>query len=443
MHPQVLERIRALEQGLKLHERLPPAQQTQLQSVLLGGLLRHAWAYSPFWRERMRAAGLEPGERVGSEALARLPALTRAELQDHFETMRARTPGQPDSLFRTVSTSGSTGRPVRVEQEGAAQMQWQFATARRLDAWHDRDPTRTLAVITDTADAERMGWRPDLTAEGRIGKAVSRNMIAHSPQALWEWLCGQDAAYLLTAPSMARALAELALAAPGKRMALDLVTTFGERLDTRTRDLVRQAFGAEMVGIYGCEEASWIALECPGREGLHLLSSAHILEIVRDDGSACGPGEPGRVLLTALRSHAMPLIRYELGDIAEWAEPPGDGVCACGMTLPRLKEVHGRERSFLRLPDGSLRLARLTGEHWSAVAPVEEFRLVQYADGVVEAFVRCPRKLSAEERRALGAMLHEVLDPSLDILLSEVERIEWPAGWKRQEVTRLDRMRQA
>jgi phenylacetate-CoA ligase len=442
MHPQVLSRILALEQGLKVHERLPPEKQAELQSVLLGQLLRHAHAHSPFWRARLEAAGLRPGERVAPEDLARLPVLTRAELQDDFEGVRARAPGQGPELFRAVATSGSTGRPVRIEQEASAQMQWQFATARRLDAWHGRDPTRILAVITDTEDGERQGWRPDLAAEDCVGKVVSRNMIAHPPGALLDWLAGQHAAYLLTVPSMARALAEAALADAGRKVPLEQIVTFGERLDQRTRALAREAFGARMIGIYGCEEASWIALECPAAEGaLHLLSSAHILEIVRQDGGPCAPGEPGRVLLTPLRSHAMPLVRYELGDIAEWAAEPESGTCACGMALPLIAEVHGRERSFLRLADGSLRLARLTGEHWTQVAPVREFRLVQYADGLVEAFLRCARPLSGDERRGLEAMLHEVLDPSLAILLSEVERIDWPPGWKRHEVMRIDRLR--
>lgn len=440
MQPQVLSRILALEQGLKVHERLSPDEQAELQSVLLGQLLRHAHAYSPFWRARLEAVGLHPTDRVAPEELARLPVLTRAELQDNFDVMRARAPGQAPELFRTVATSGSTGRPVRIEQEAAAQMQWQFATARRLDAWHGRDPTKTLAVITDTEDGERAGWRPDLVAEGRIGRVVSRNMIAHQPDELVAWLAQQDGACLLTVPSMARALAEAAIADRTRKIALEQIVTFGERLDAATRALARKAFGARMIGIYGCEEASWIALECPAVEGgLHLLSSAHVLEIVGEDGRPCAPGEPGRVLLTALRSHAMPLIRYELGDIAEWA--PHTGACACGMSLPLIAEVHGRERSFLRLADGSLKLARLTGEHWARLAPVQEFRLVQYADGLVEAFLRCARPLSEDERRGLEVMLHEVLDPSLHVLLSEVDRIDWPAGWKRHEVMRLDRLR--
>ena len=72
-------------------------------------------------------------------------------------------------------------------------------------------------------------------------------------------------------------------------------------------------------------------------------------------------------------------------------------------------------RSFIRLPNGTTRLARLTGEYWRSLAPVREYRLVQYADGEIEAFVTTERSLLA--------------------------RIEWQARWKRLDVLRVDRFR--
>jgi hypothetical protein len=72
---------------------------------------------------------------------------------------------------------------------------------------------------------------------------------------------------------------------------------------------------------------------------------------------------------------------------------------------------------------------------------VQEYRLVQYRDGLVEAFLRCPRPLTAGERRGLEAMLHRVLDPGLEVVLTETGEIAWPASGKREDVARLDRLR--
>jgi phenylacetate-CoA ligase len=45
-----------------------------------------------------------------------------------------------------------------------------------------------------------------------------------------------------------------------------------------------------------------------------LTHETQYIEILNDEGQAVKPGEEGRVIVTALYNHAMPFIRYELGD---------------------------------------------------------------------------------------------------------------------------------
>ena len=66
-------------------------------------------------------------------------------------------------------------------------------------------------------------------------------------------------------------------------------------------------------------------------------------------GSAAAPGEIGRVVVTPLYNYAMPLIRYELGDMAE----VGSARPACGRGLPSLRRILGRDRNMFRFRDGS------------------------------------------------------------------------------------------
>ena len=86
--------------------------------------------------------------------------------------------------------------------------------------------------------------------------------------------------------------------------------------------------------------------------------------------------------------------------------------------IPVVKEILGRQRSFIHLPDGSTRLARLTGEYWRDIAPVGEYRVVQYADNLVEAFVTSPRPLLPAELEAMKQMLRRVLHADLTILVT-------------------------
>ena len=139
-------------------------------------------------------------------------------------------------------------------------------------------------------------------------------------------------------------------------------------------------------------------------------------------------------------AHHQPLqprhaaIRYEIGDIAEM----GEG-CDCGTNLPVISRILGRERSFIQLPDGSLRLARLTGEHWRQHAPIREYRVVQYKDGIVEAIIVPERPLSAQETANLKSMLAETLGHPFPIVITETEAIHWQSRWKRHDVMRLNR----
>ncbi|MEJ2122903.1 MAG: hypothetical protein P8Z76_19830, partial [Alphaproteobacteria bacterium] len=47
-------------------------------------------------------------------------------------------------------------------------------------------------------------------------------------------------------------------------------------------------------------------------------------------------------------------LRYDIGDVAEWGEP-----CDCGMTLPVIKRLWGRQRHFITHPDGRTSYVKL------------------------------------------------------------------------------------
>jgi phenylacetate-CoA ligase len=71
---------------------------------------------------------------------------------------------------------------------------------------------------------------------------------------------------------------------------------------------------------------------------------------VDDAGAPCPPGQTGRVLVTLLHNPSFPIIRYEIGDLAQWAPPTP---CACGLAWPRLQSVQGRADELLLTQDGT------------------------------------------------------------------------------------------
>ena len=127
------------------------------------------------------------------------------------------------------------------------------------------------------------------------------------------------------------------------------IVTSAEVLEDADRALVERVFGCRVFNRYGCREVSVIASECEARQGLHVMAEGLVIEIETPTGPAA-PGQVGSVLVTDLLNHAMPLIRYRIGDLASWAA----GTCSCGRHLPRFERVAGRVTDFLSGADGRL-----------------------------------------------------------------------------------------
>jgi phenylacetate-CoA ligase len=77
-----------------------------------------------------------------------------------------------------------------------------------------------------------------------------------------------------------------------------------------------------------------MALQCPDHPHYHVLAENCLLELLDAAGR---PARAGRVVVTPLHNFATPLLRYDLGDEAEFGPP-----CACGRALPVLTRISRR-----------------------------------------------------------------------------------------------------
>jgi phenylacetate-CoA ligase len=139
--------------------------------------------------------------------------------------------------------------------------------------------------------------------------------------------------------------------------------------------------------------------------------------------------------VTAVTNVAMPLIRYDTGDVAEAVS----GDCACGRTLPAIGRIRGRYRPLRFAPEGTahrmdLLFNVLRTQKLDALRDLREYQLHQYRDGRFEMRLRTPGALDAR----LAAALREAWDrhageARLDIV--RVESIARIPGQKTQDFT--------
>jgi len=328
---------------------ISPEEIRAVQWRRLRCLLDHAYKQCPYYHDLFERQGLSPGDFTGLEDLRWLPPLEKSTIQEQRERLVARNWPRHD-LIRN-QTGGSTGAPVSFYLSTDRKCSRAAATLRhnRWAGWQVGD--RVAVLWGAPQDRPSNSWRGRLRAAllrepmwldtGNIserGLAAFRvTLLRHRPRIIQ--------AYARAAVLFARYLRSRSLT-PHRPHAL---VTSAEVLEAEDRRLLEDVFGCPVFNRYGCREVSVIASECPAHTGMHIMAEGLYLEIETPNGPAV-PGEMGTIFVTDLLNHAMPLIRYRIGDLGAWAK----GSCPCGRGLPRLERVAGRVTDFLVGVDGRL-----------------------------------------------------------------------------------------
>ena len=412
----------------------PPGKLEAAQLRQLAQLLRHAHDQVPFYRERWAQAGYRPAAALTAEKFAALPLLTRSDLQQNFEALKARTVPAGHGAVSADRTTGSTGTPVKFLKTGLTRFYWQAMTLRD-HLWQRRDFSGVLAVIRSmTEPGAYAGWGPSTDVVLRTGASHVLEVSADVDAQL-DWLAEKNPDYLLTLATNAKALAMRSLERGVKLPRLREVRVFGEMLPSDARELCRRAWNVPLTDSYSSNEVGYMALQCPEQQHYHVPAEVNRIEVLDEQGRPCAPGQVGRVVVTALHNFALPLIRYAIGDYAEVGEP-----CACGRGLPVLRRVLGRSRNMLVLPDGRRHWPSFPSKAWAGIAEIRQLQLVQDAPDHIEARLVLAYELTAEQSQKLTAVLQQCLTYPFPVTLQRVAAIERAPGSKYEDfICRLDR----
>ena len=132
-------------------------------------------------------------------------------------------------------------------------------------------------------------------------------------------MCQYGSEWMIGYGSATAALAEGAMKAEVLPLQLRSIITSGDTLLAGMRSSIEQFFQCQCFDQYGQSEGVCMAQECShGR--MHVIPAAGVIEIVREDGAPCKPGEVGEYCGHRALNEATPLIRYRMEDYAAWAE---------------------------------------------------------------------------------------------------------------------------
>lgn len=122
----------------------------------------------------------------------------------------------------------------------------------------------------------------------------------------------------------------------------------GEKLFSKTRNLIQEVFNCTIANQYGCNEVNSIAYECECGN-LHLMQDCTYTELFYN-GKKALYGEEGDIYVTSMCNYIMPFIRYETGD--RGILYPASS-CSCGNKGDVLKLLTGRNSDWILNSDGS------------------------------------------------------------------------------------------
>jgi phenylacetate-CoA ligase len=411
----------------------PPETMLAFQRTQLMQLLFHAREHVPFYKTRLDPLFRKNGE-IDWSRWHEIPILTRADLRDRRNELLATElpPGHGPSM--AFSTSGSSGIPIAMETTrfwGQANR----AAISRFHKLHGIVPTKSSASFSSSPKSSELRTSEYLSKakKGRSpGEVVAaRELVLNRSLAesrKLDILQAEGVDYIFDIPNNVEVLA-IANLSRKNPVRLEALMFHGQGVTLEQRNLFRESFGARSLSIYSSEESGLMGYQCVGNNYYHLNLEMVFLEILTAEGRACGPGEPGRVIVTPFFNTALPLVRYEQGDTAEFLPS-----CTCGSNLPLIGNISGRQDQFFRFPEG-IRTATglsqaLLRENLNALA----FQLAQ-----VETYKLELRFVPADTNRPITpdpivAHLRELIHPKLDVIFKPVETVPLNAGGKHQRI---------
>jgi phenylacetate-CoA ligase len=298
---------------------------------------------SPFYRNKLRAAGFDSPRAVGGlERIAGLPFTEKDELrasQAAHPPLGAHAAIEISQAARIYATSGTSGAPLYIPLTRSDVEQWREIGRRTYSC----NGLKAGERVVTTYGAGPFVAGASLTAFEAIG-AVHIPVGVGNTEKLLAALERLQPEALACTPSYALYLSEKV-----KKHSLRRIIVGGEPGggEDSFRVKLQGAFDAKVYEIMGIGDvAASLWGECPAQAGMHFSAAEFIhVELIEPDSGKnieLVDGATGELVYTHLQREAAPLLRFRSRDqVRVWSSK-----CACGSTALRARCI-GRTDDML------------------------------------------------------------------------------------------------
>ncbi len=409
-------------------EFVPRREVLRHQEQLLEQLLRFAVEQVPFCQPyRDIVARSDP-----FEALARLPFLTKGDIQRRFDDLTPRSIGQIP--HHTGVTGGSSGNQLAFLEDDSTY-------AREMGFMHSQ--WRRIGYRPNCRKATFRGtWLRNVTNRRFWQYNAIHNELQFSPfhmneqtLALYiEQLIRFKPEFIHGYPSAVDTLAEYVLRYDlTQRIPLIRAALLGSEACSQTQRVrIEAAFRTRVYTWYGHSERTVLGGECECSHIYHMFPSYGILELIKENGDPCDVGEQGEIVGTGFLNRSMPLIRYRTDDYAIRESHE----CECGRSWDRFSHVVGRRsfEGFILSKHGSRISEAALNVHDDCFAHVVRYQYYQRIPGqLVIRVIPNPVYSSVDEARIVASHAKKLWG-EMDIVVQCVDSIPLTALGKQKRI---------
>ncbi|MFX0196548.1 MAG: phenylacetate--CoA ligase family protein [Candidatus Hodarchaeota archaeon] len=319
-----------------------------IQMKKLKKLLRHAYQKVPYYTKLFDERGLEPDHFQHFHDLLKLPVLTKKDVRANFDLLQVQNNQQ--YLPRQRQTSGSTGEPLIFNADQSSHSSIWASNWRAFSAggFSLGEPIMTLsggALMPRTTPLKQKIYAFCMNMLQLPAYHLSDEVIESYIAILRK---RRNRSYLFAYASAAYLLARYLKQHRINDISFKVVFTTSEVLSFMQRTVIQETLNCSVYDTYGNNETSLYAFECEHHNGLHYGMEHSYLEVLDQNNQPVKAGETGRFIATNLLNYAMPLIRYDTGDLGSSTNDN----CDCGRGLRKINKILGRSRDFILTPDG-------------------------------------------------------------------------------------------
>ncbi|MFH2052590.1 MAG: hypothetical protein ABIK96_09015 [bacterium] len=401
---------------LAFTETLDRGQQVELVEGRLKRVLVHAFDNVPYYAKYASLKG--DLERRGAFAvLQELPVTSKEFINRDPEAFLARNRGKCSISL----TSGTTGTPFQIHMTTEAARLTDALWWRRT-VWAGYEPGDWIARLVGDPVVplkEKDPGRPWIVSHTDRKIYLSTfHLNTGTARRIGAMLRRRRPAFLMGYPSSLEILCSY-LKDSDFTMDWDLkhVLFSSEPMHAHQEILIREVMKAEIRGLFGSGEKIVSAAQCQAGH-YHLSIVDGYLE---GQFGILDPVQPAAA--TTLVNTAMPLIRYQIGDMIE---PQPDLRCSCGRTLPIISPVITKNEDWIITPSGRKisPSAVVYAFIHQDISDIQKGQVVQETKNLVRVYLQTDQETFNRYREVLRTSMERVFFGEMAVEVVRTDEIE-------------------